>query len=175
MQANPGAKFELFKMDMADAFSLFTMHADDIHLFGFLLTDDLIQFEITGSFGKTDYPYVFNVFTNVVRREASRRVLQAVLDMYVDDIMGISIAGDCLTTNLHIIKTFVENVWGCGSISDSKTLRDSETLDMLGYELNIIDRVVRMSQSNRYKTIRVLSRIKEEEGISILDIMRVAS
>ena len=175
MEEHVGMPFEVFKMDMANAFSLFTMHADDVHLLGFLLTDDLIQFEITGSFGKTDYPYVFNVFTNVVRREGARRIIQAIIDMYVDDVMGISIAGERLTENLRILKEFVENVWGKGSISDSKTLRDERRLDMLGYEVDIIEKTVRMSQSNRYKTIRVLSRVKEEIGISILDIMRIAS
>ena len=175
MQANPGETFELFKMDMADAFSLFTMHADDVHLLGFLLTDDLIQFEITGSFGKTDYPYVFNVFTNVVRREGIRRIILAIIEMYVDDVMGISKSGQRLTDNLSILKAFVESVWGKGSISDAKTLRDLRCLDMIGYEVDIIDKTIRMSQSNRYKTIRVLSRVKEEIGISILDLMRVAS
>ena len=175
MLENPGEELELFKMDMADAFSLFTMHADDVHLLGFLLTNDLIQFEITGSFGKTDYPYVFNVFTLVVRREATKRVVQAILDMYVDDIMGISASGARLSDNLQKIKVFVESVWGKGSISDTKTLRSLRSLDMIGYEVDIIDKVVRMSQSNRYKTIRVLSRVKEEEGIAVIDIMRIAS
>jgi len=175
MQENPQEELELFKMDMADAFSLFTMHADDVHLLGFLLTDDLIQFEITGSFGKTDYPYVFNVFTLVVRREAMKRVRQAVLDMYVDDIMGISVSGTRLTDNLQKIKVFVESVWGKGSISDTKTLRNLRSLDMIGYEVDIIDKVVRMSQSNRYKTIRVFSRVKEDVGIAVIDIMRIAS
>jgi len=175
MQVNPGEVLELFKMDMADAFSLFTMHADDVHLLGFLLTDNLIQFEITGSFGKTDYPYVFNVFTNVVRREGTRRITSAIIDMYVDDIMGISVSGQRLSDNLSTLKAFVESVWGKGSISDSKTLRDLRHLDMIGYEVDIIDKTVRMSQSNRYKTIRVLSRVKEDIGISIIDLMRVAS
>ena len=175
MLANPGMVFELFKMDMASAFSLFTMHAEDIHLLGFLLTNDLIQFEITGSFGKTDYPYVFSVFTNVVRREGMKRLIKAIMDMYVDDVMGISIAGEQTTANLAILKTFVESVWGKGSISDAKTLRSLSTLDMIGYEVDIIHQRVRMSQSNRFKMIRVLSRIKETDGLTILDIMRVAS
>ena len=175
MLAHPGMIFELFKMDMADAFSLFTMHAEDIHLLGFLLTNDLIQFEITGSFGKTDYPYVFSVFTNVVRREGLRRLIDAIMDMYVDDIMGISLAGERTTANLVILKSFVESVWGRGSISDKKTLRSLTSLDMIGYEVDILQQTVRMSQSNRFKMIRVLSRVKEEEGLTILDLMRIAS
>jgi hypothetical protein len=175
MLAYPDESWELFKMDMKAAFSLFTMFAEDVHLLGFGLTDNLIQFEITGSFGKTDYPYVFNIFTNVVRREVTKRLLDAIIDMYVDDIMGISIAGDRLSENLTTIKLFVESVWGRGSIEDEKTKRSLSSLDMIGYEVNIVERVVRMSQSNRYKTIRVFARVKEDIGITIVDLMRVAS
>ena len=175
MLAHPDEVLELFKMDMKAAFSLFTMCAEDVHLLGFGLTDNLIQFEITGSFGKTDYPYVFNIFTNVVRREVMRRLLDAIIDMYVDDIMGISIAGDRLSANLTTIKLFVESVWGRGSIEDDKTKRSLSSLDMIGYEVNILERVVRMSQSNRYKTIRVFARVKEDVGITIVDLMRIAS
>ena len=175
MLEHEGEDLELFKMDMEAAFSLFTMLHEDVRLLGFGLTDDLMQFEITGSFGKTDYPYVFNVFTKVIRREVMKRLIQAVMDMYVDDIMGISLAGEPLTRNLIIIKTFVESVWGRGSISGTKTFRNKLCLDMLGYEVNIEKRIVRMSQSNRYKTIRVFARVKEEVGISIVDLMRVAS
>ena len=109
MDANPEEEFAIFKMDMADAFSLFTMHAEDVHLLGFLLTDDIIQFEITGSFGKKDYPYVFNVFTNVVRREATKWVIQAIVDMYVDDVMGCTTTKQ-LKQNINTIKLFIEAV-----------------------------------------------------------------
>ena len=174
MDANPSGTFAIFKMDMADAFSLFTMHADDVRLLGFLLTDDILQFEITGSFGKTDYPYVFNVFTNVVRREATKRIVQAVMDMYVDDVMGCTLVGQ-LTNNISIIKSFIEAVWGIGSVSDRKTLTSETMLEWIGYDVNIIEQTVRISKKNRIKFIRILFRVDEDKGISVRDIMRLAS
>ena len=174
MRDNPGCVFALFKMDMKAAFSLFTMLARDIRLLGFLLTDSIMQFEITGSFGKTDYPYVFNVFTNVVKREAMKRVIRAILDMYVDDIMGICV-GECLEQNLAIIKDFIESVWGKGSVADDKTFTSTETLVLIGYDVDIVEQRVRMSKKNRLKTIRLLFRMNEDEGVTVLDVMRLAS
>ena len=173
MDANPNESFSLFKMDMADAFSLFTMHAEDVRLLGFLLTDDILQFEITGSFGKTDYPYVFNVFTKVVRREASRRVAHAVVDMYVDDIMGCSVDTHTLS-NIAIIKSFIERVWGVGSVADKKTFSGT-TLEWIGYDVDIIEQTVRVSTKNRAKFVRILFRVQEDVGISVKDIMRLSS
>ena len=174
MRDNPGCAFMLFKMDMKAAFSLFTMLARHIRLLGFLLTDSIIQFEITGSFGKTDYPYVFNVFTNVVKREAMKRVIRAILDMYVDDIMGICVK-ECLEQNLAAIKDFIESLWGKGSVADDKTFFSDTTLVLIGYDVDIVEQRVRMSAKNRLKTIRLLFRIDEDAGITVLDVMRLAS
>ena len=174
MLANPGAEYTIFKMDMADAFSLFSMHPDDVHLLGFLLTDEILQFEVTGSFGKTDYPYVFNVFTNVVRREAALRVSEAVLDMYVDDVMGCSIK-DQTASNLSKIKTFIEDVWGLGSVADSKTFTSDSTLEWIGFDVDIQQETVRISERNRLKFIRILFSVDEDTGISVRDVMKISS
>ena len=123
-----------------------------------------MQFEmITGSLGKTDYPpYVFNVFTNVVNREAMKRVIRVILDMYVDDIMGICVKDECLERNLvAAIKDFMEALWGIGGGRQ--------------YDVDIVEQRVRMSTKNRLKTIRLLFRIDEDAGITGLDVMRLAS
>ena len=123
-----------------------------------------MRFEmITGSLGKTDYPpYVFNVFTNVVNREAMKRVIRAILDMHVDDIMGICVKDERLERNLvAAIKDFMEALWGIGGGRQ--------------YDVDIVEQRVRMSTKNRLKTIRLLFRIDEDAGITGLDVMRLAS
>ena len=174
MKENPGEAFTLFKMDMKAAFSLFSILPDDVQLLGFMLTDEVMQYELTGSFGKTDYPYVFNVFTNVARRGALQRIIRAIVDMYVDDVMGITVR-EFLERNLAIIRGFFEAVWGVGSVAEDKTFFSSEQLEFIGYDVNIVEGRVRMSKKNRLKTIRILFRMNEDVSVTVLDVMRLAS
>jgi hypothetical protein len=94
--------------------------------------------------------------------------------MYADDIMGISKQVDTVD-NLAKIKTFVENVFGKGALSEAKTISNLTELVMIGYSVNIITKTVRMSEQNRWKTIRILFRVNENDSMTVLDLMRVAS
>ena len=60
-------------------------------------------------------------------------------------------------------------------MSDKKTFTSDTMLEWIGFDVNIVEQTVRVSKKNRVKFIRLLFRIDEDKGISVRDIMRLAS
>ena len=174
LQAHPNEEVELYKVDLASAFSLFSIQTSDVRKLGYLLTDNLMQFELTGSFGNTQWPIVFNVVTKVIRRETNKRIHHAVNEMYVDDICGVSLASHT-KENINTITEYVEDLCGKGAIAANKTISSKVELEWIGYDVHVLERVVRMSRRNRLKTIRIFFGINDHASITVLDMMRAAS
>ena len=174
IQAHPLDEVELYKVDLASAFSLFSIKTSDVRKLGYPLTDGLMQFELTGSFGNTQWPIVFNVLTKVIRRETNKRITNAANEMYVDDICGVSTASHT-TANIDTITTYIEDLCGKGAIAASKTARSKVELEWIGYDVHVTERVVRMSRRNRLKTLRIFFGIDEDKTLTVLDMMRAAS
>jgi hypothetical protein len=174
LQAHAHEEVELYKVDLASAFSLFSIHPRDVRKLGYQLTDNLLQFELTGSFGNTQWPIVFNVITKILRRETNKRLRDGVNEMYVDDICGISTAAN-VTTNIDMITAYVEELCGRGAIAATKTVHSNTELEWIGYDVHVKERVVRMSRRNRLKTIRIFFGLQENVSLTVLDVMRAAS
>jgi hypothetical protein len=143
IQAHPAEEMELYKVDLASAFSLFSIRTSDVRKLGYPLTDGLMQFELTGSFGNTQWPIVFNVLTKIIRRETNKRIALATNEMYVDDICGVSVASHT-TANIETITTYIEDLCGRGAIAANKTARSKAEFEWIGYDVHVTNKVVRM-------------------------------
>ena len=91
---NGHRRISIWKMDLRGAYTLLTFRAEDVHLMGCLLPEDLVAFFTRGTLGAM--PFAFQVVTRTVDWELNRGIQHKLLGqslMYVDDI-GVSFEDD---------------------------------------------------------------------------------
>lgn len=89
LRQNPHAdirSLRIWKMDLKGAYTLLLFRPEDVGLFGMLLTNNLVYFQIAGIFGWSGTPAAFQVVTRAITWEL-RHTLKSHTLMYVDDIV----------------------------------------------------------------------------------------
>jgi hypothetical protein len=90
-----------------------------VGLFGLLLTDDLVYFQLASIFGWSVTPAAFQVVTRAISWEL-KHTLRSTTLMYVDDIIGVCFA-EYLESDLAATRGIWTALLGSGAVADDKT------------------------------------------------------
>ena len=124
----------MWKMDLKGAYTLLSFRPEDVGLFGMLLTDNLVYFQIAGIFGWAGTPAAFQVVTRAVQWEL-RHCLQSSTMMYVDDIIGIGMV-TYIEDDLKLTQEVCTNLLGPNAVADEKT-EVARRIDVIGYIVDL--------------------------------------
>ena len=174
LSGHDGEEFCLFKHDLKGAFTLLEMRPSDASLVAAELTNDNVVIWSSGGFGLTSTPFAFNCITNVIRDRL--RVIcnmLAELDIYVDDIMGITLRRN-LAKIRALIEEFVTLLLGPGSIEPSKSLEGSR-LVFLGYTVDLNTRSITISDINFQKCAYLFLSVDVRKKVQIKTLQTIAS
>ena len=161
----------LWKMDLKGAFTLLDISAGDCSWFAGELANDLILIYITGLFGWTGTPFVFNVLSRALYHEAMKITLGELV-IYVDDLIGCCLASEVDREKANMAN-LIESICGPGSVAQDKT-ESGRVIDGIGYNFDLDARAVGLSDSNYLKTVYGLFSINLDH-VSVLELQRVAS
>lgn len=100
----------LWKMNLKGAFNLLWFQPDQVQLFAFPLTDDLVAIHLVGIFGWLGMPFAFNVLFRALLL-LIRQAIYGAAAMYVDDVMGCSPA-NTLDTDMDRARTAITGLAG---------------------------------------------------------------
>ena len=153
LDRDPNSKWEnlrLWKMDLKGAYTLLSFRPEDVGLFGMEVTGDLVYLQIAGIFGWACTPAAFKVVTRAITWELSH-VLQSLVDMYVDDIIGACFDED-LQSDLVIARKVCTDLLGSTAVADDKT-EWGRRLDVIGYVVDLDKERVSISQKNFLNTL----------------------
>jgi hypothetical protein len=171
-------RIRLWKMDLKGAYTLLTFRADDVHLMGCQLPEELVAFFTGGTFGWGAMPFAFQVITRAVDWELNvgvRHRLHGMSMMYVDDIMGVSFEED-VDDDQATVTQLVEGLLGKGAIATNKTVKDVDgVLEAIGYRLDHITNRVGISEKNVKKAFFAAYSIGNGTSVTRKMIQRVAS
>jgi hypothetical protein len=112
-------KIVLWKVDLKGAYTLLSFKDSDVPLVGALTSEKSVIFFLCGVFGWTGTPASFQVVTRVIKSEVNL-LIQGVIDMYVDDILGLSHVRD-VDEDIRITTAFCRNLFSSDCIADSNT------------------------------------------------------
>jgi hypothetical protein len=163
---------ELWKMDLKGAFTLINFRPDNVKWLAFELTDGITAVHIVGMFGWCGCPFGFAVFSRLLISMVSRALGRNGL-MYVDDVCmagPIASGAQDRTTASRLI----EEVMGPGSISPKKT-EFGRKLDMIGWSIDLDQRLVSLSEKNLFKTLFAFFSVDLNKGVSLPVLQALAS
>ena len=84
-----------------------------------LLTDDVVYFQIAGTFGWSGTPAAFQVVTRTIAWELRHSLRSSTL-IYVDDVIGVCLEED-LPADLQRTRDICTNLLGSRAVMDDKT------------------------------------------------------
>jgi hypothetical protein len=146
-----GDELVLFKADLKGAFTLLNVSPSDTSLFACELTDNLVLIYPTGSFGWTGTPFCFQVITRQLVTLLRRRMSDAVVWAYVDDIMGICRRSDLLRYQ-EVIREVCTGLLGPKAMAEDKWA-SGRTLDFIGWSVSLSSQHVTLSDKNYFKIL----------------------
>ena len=172
---DPSLRYEdlhLWKMDLKGAYTLLSFRAEYVGLFGMLLTDNLVYFQLAGIFGWSGTPAAFQVVTRAIAWELRSR-LQSRTIMYVDDIIGIGFEKD-IAADLALTRTICTSLLGSGAVADDKT-EVSRRLDVIGYIIDLDTGRVLISKKNFLPALNGFLSADTTTRINLRTAQRLAS
>jgi hypothetical protein len=164
----------LFKADLAGAFTLLDFKCEDVPLMATQLTDDLILIHLTGCFGWAGTPFAFDVVTRVLRRlfQTPGR-LKGRVNIYVDDILGITSAAELLG-DLQTVRQVCTDLLGPTAMADNK-YESGKSLVWIGWQIDLTTRTVTISPRCFHKALLGFLLTKETQSVPIRDVQKLAS
>lgn len=162
----------LWKVDLKGAYTLLSFKDEDVPLVGALMSEENVIFFLCGVFGWTGTPASFQVLTRVIKQEVNL-LIQGEMDMYVDDMMGVSLLGD-VDDDINKATTFCRSLFDSDCIADSKTEK-GRSIDVIGYTINLDNCHVSLTVKNQHRVIYGLSTIERGMSISVKLMERFAS
>ena len=179
MAAHPEASWKdlvLWKMDLRNAYHLLSFRADNCQLFAVELVGGLVIIFLCGLFGWSATPACFQVITRAIVFELTKR-LSGVSIMYVDDIIGASLAWHA-TKDMDETTRICEDLLGPRSVAKDKTEFTNamqRSLDAIGYTLDVALLVVTLTRRNFLRTIYAFFSVNETEPMPVATVERLAS
>jgi hypothetical protein len=162
----------LWKLDLKGAFTLMFVDPSCTQLLAFPLTDDLTLIHHTGMFGHTAMPISFDVITRTIRRRV-RQVVSGDIDMYVDDIIGVSLTSQ-VQLDINSATLVCCQLLGTNAVEPSKT-EFGRRVPILGWVVDLDLRSVSISRSNFLKTTYGFFSVNINEAIPVRTLERLAS
>ena len=162
----------LWKMDLKGAYTLLSFRADYVGLFGMLLTDDLVYFQLAGIFGWSGTPAAFQVVTRAIAWELRARLRSRTV-MYVDDIIGIGFKMD-IAADLALTRSICTTLLGSNAVADDKT-EVSRRLDVIGYIIDLDTGRVLISKKNFLAALNGFLNVDTSARVNLRTAQRLAS
>ena len=172
---DPDAKWEdlrLWKMDLKGAYTLLSFWPQDAGLFGMEVTGDLVYLQIAGIFGWSCTPAAFQVVTRALKWEL-RHLLQSLIDMYVDDIIGVCFAKD-LQSDLDTTRRVCTDLLGPTAVAEDKT-ESGTRVEIIGYLIDLTTRRVSISRKNFLNTVYGFLLVDLDAPMTLKTAQRLAS
>jgi len=147
----PLSEIVLWKDDVTYAFCQINIHPSlgalklVMSLFIKLGYEEFIAIYLVGTFGWGFMPFVFAVFTRAIERliRAQIPLDEGFQSMYVDDMMGFSVA-HCASTHQVISQQAFRSVFGSTAVSMTKTVSPTSAGDIvIGYWIDLSTGFVR--------------------------------
>jgi hypothetical protein len=162
----------LWKVDLKGAYTLLSFSDEEVPLVGALLSNENIIFFLCGVFGWTGTPASFQVVTRVIKSELKSRISGAV-EMYVDDILGVSLLEDA-QSDVKITTKFCCDLFNSQCIAESKTIVDRR-IDVIGYTIDLDSCHVSVTQKNQQRVVYGLMVIDTQKSVTVKLMQRFAS
>ena len=174
-ERDPAAKWEdlrLWKMDLKGAYTLLSFRPEDAGLFGMEVSDNLVYLQIAGIFGWSCTPAAFQVVTRALKWELAH-ALQSLIDMYVDDIIGVCFVHD-LESDLRLARGICLSLLGPAAVADEKTEWGTR-VEIIGYVIDLTTERVSISRKNFLNTVYGFLTVDLDAPMTIKGAQRLAS
>lgn len=162
----------IWKMDLRGAYTLLSIHPDCAALFALELRDGLTFIPCCGVFGWTAIPFIFQTVTRAVKWEI-RKVVRGLIDMYVDDIFGVTLAWD-LKHDLRVARGACTSLLGPKAVADPKT-DHGHHLDILGWHLDLAAGFLSIARKNLLTAFLAFCSVDVSSPVHIKVMQKLAS
>lgn len=162
----------LWKKDLQGAFNLLWIHPAHCARLAFLLSASLVVIHISGMFGWTGMPYVFDVVTRCLRYLV-RLAITGASDMYVDDVMGVSTRANA-AADMAACDATIRGLLGPHSVAANKD-ELGRSLDFIGWQVDLDSRRVTISHRNFLRTIHAFFGFDLSAAITLTRVQCLAS
>ena len=171
-QIAAGEKLILFKLDVKSAFHLLSVHKDSVALLAFQLLNGYTMFWLVAFFGWACFPHCWNVVARILRAALRADAITGFLDIYVDDLCGLTIQS-ALSSDIQIIKDTLELLLGQGSVAEDKT-ESGRRLVWIGWLVDLDSDSLSVAEPLLLKAIHAFS-CANIDAMSRNDLERLAS
>jgi hypothetical protein len=159
-------------MDLKGAFTLLFFHPEHCGYLCLQLTEKLTYIPISGTFGMTQFPFVFDVFARSLWREIER-CIQGSCQEYTDDIQGCCLLEE-VNSDVGIAHGKITDLFGDDAVADEKTEIGRE-IEWIGWKFNLDTMTVAIADHNFYKTLYGFLIIDKGETVTIRSLHTLAS
>lgn len=159
-------------MDLKGAYTLLSFRPEDVGLFGMMLTEDIVYFQIVGIFGWAGTPAAFQVVTRAIQWELSH-CLQSSTIMYVDDIIGVCMDDD-VADDLRRTRDICTGLLGPTAVADDKT-EIGRRVDVIGYVIDLDSQRVSISRKNYLSALHGFVSCEVEKKMNLRTAQKLAS
>ena len=162
----------LWKKDLRGAFTLLNIRPKDACKCAFELTDGLTMIHLTGFFGWIGFPAAFHVISRVLNSNVNH-VISGEMDIYVDDLMGVSEKHET-SRDMELAENVIVQLLGPNSVNGDKDKSGRKSI-WIGWELDLDSRSISIAQENLFKCIFGFLEVDTNKEIRIRSIMKLAS
>jgi hypothetical protein len=163
----PLSMMRFTSMDVSNAFGKMKIKSEDVRFMPILIDElrEIVLVRYMCSFGKSEYPFAYNIITKCLRLMISKVIRNGVVFIYVDDCFLFSYvdsAQDNLTVALKVHKDFL----GDDAMNDDKS-SSKPTIDgvAIGWYLNFETATISPSEKAMDKLKLTLFEILDSEAL----------
>lgn len=168
----PLSALTLWKVDLKGAYTLLSFQDSEVPLVGALLSNENIIFFLCGVFGWTGTPACFQVVTRVIKSEVKLKI-KGEVEMYVDDILGVSLLEDA-QSDIEVTTKLCCDLFNSQCISESKTVINRR-IDVIGYTIDLDTCCVSVTEKNQHRVLYGLTIIDTSTVVTVKLMQRFAS
>ena len=166
------ADLRMWKMDLKGAYTLLSFRPEDGGLFGMLLTDDLVYFQLADIFGWAGTPAAFQVVTRAMSWELYHASQSRIL-MYVDDIIGVGFVKD-IENDLVEMRRICMDLLGSTAVADDKT-EVGVRIDVICYTIDLTTERVLIAKKNFLTALHGFTTTDVTKRVNLRTAQRLAS
>lgn len=158
----------LWKFDVASAFNQFTLSQDTAQLFAVQITAHLFMIYLCGLFGWASAPIIFAVISRALqwRLELVLEKYRTKVEIYVDDICGISVGEDNASEALSTTVNTVSKLLGPEAANNDKCVKPTRKLEMIGWCIDLDERIVYPNEKAICKLIYYCEECAKTQGVA---------
>ena len=146
--------------------------AEDAGLLAMELSNQLTMVSMVGHCGWVGTPYAFDVVTRILKKLIRMRI-NGPAELATDDLLVCS-PEILATAHMKIAHDSIHEVFVQDCVNDEKTVL-AKIIDVIGYEINLLNRTVGLARHNLLKTLHGFMIIKAGQFLSVRHFMRLAS